>query len=94
VSEFRQNDLNLALGHYRRALKLAPTPEARAGALARIGRTLFKLRKFDEGLESYRAILTLSPDTLDAHGLPYRVIALSQIHDGLEAVGRADERDP
>ena len=92
AAEFVHGDLDLALRQYRQALTLASSAPARGLVLTRAGRTLFKLRRFDEAVAQYRAVLTLPPESLDRNGLPYVVIALMQIADGFEALGRADEQ--
>jgi len=91
-AEFAEGRLDDALAKYRQAHGFASSDAARAFVLMRIGRTLFKLRRFEEGIAEYRAVLTLPPGTTDPHGIPYAVNALMQIVDGLDALGRATEK--
>jgi signal transduction histidine kinase len=91
--EFVRGDLDLALRRYRQTLSLAGSPPSRAMVLSRIGRTLFKLRYFEEGVTAYREILALPPDVIDSHGIPYAVTAHAQVVDGLDALGWPKGRD-
>jgi signal transduction histidine kinase/tetratricopeptide (TPR) repeat protein len=91
AAEFVDGRLDLALAKYRQAIRSASSDAARGFVLMRVGRTLFKLRRFEEGIAEYRAVLALSPGTLDPHGIPYAVNALLEIVDGLEALGLATE---
>jgi signal transduction histidine kinase len=92
AAEFVDGRLDRALEQYRQTLASAPSDAARGLVRMRLGRTLFKLRRFDEGIAQYRAVLALPPGTRDPHGTPYAVNALLQIADGLEALGRPNER--
>jgi signal transduction histidine kinase len=92
AAEFVQGDLDKALARYRQALRSASSDAARAFVLMRVGRTLFKLRRFEEAIAEYRAVLALPPATADPDGRPYAVNALLEIVDGLDALGRAAEK--
>jgi signal transduction histidine kinase len=94
AAEFAEGRLEDALATYRRALGSASSDAARGFVLMRTGRTLFKLRRFEEGIAEYRAVLALPPGTIDPHGRPYAVNALMEIVDGLDALGRAAEKAP
>lgn len=92
-AEFVQGNLELALRQYRQALALVPSSSAaHALVLTRVGRTLVKLRRFDEAVAQYRAVLALPSNMVDRNGLPYVVIALLQLADSFEALGQPDER--
>ena len=91
-AEFVRRDLELALGHYRAALALAPSAVARGLVTLRIGRALFKLQRFEESIATYSSIPTLVPDAVDPNGIPYQVAALLQIADALASLNRAAER--
>lgn len=94
AAEFQQGDLEEALRRYRRGLALT-TPsaaEARALLLARIGRTQFKLRRLEAGIEAYRSVLDQGAGIIAPNGLPYTVIALLQLGDGFEALDLGQER--
>lgn len=91
-AEFVRRDLELALGHYRAALALAPSVVTRGLVTLRIGRTLFKLRRFEESIATYSSIPTLAPDAADPNGIPYQVAALLQIADALASLNRTAER--
>ncbi len=79
TAEFVDGRIDRALEKYVEALGTASSDTARGLVLMRIGRTLFKLRRFDEGIASYRAVLALPPEAVDPHGRPYAVNALLQI---------------
>jgi signal transduction histidine kinase len=89
-AEFVRRDLDAALRCYRSALNGSPAPSvaARAFILTRVGRTLFKLRRFGEGIATYERAAALAGDALDRNGLPFAVIARLQIVDGFEALHR------
>ena len=70
-----------------------PLPTASAWYWHGIGRTLFKLERFEEGIERYRETVDLDTDLTNPNGIPYRVIALSQIADGLGQIGNVAEQD-
>ena len=94
VAEFAEGQLENALAKYHQALGTASSDAARGLVRMRIGRTLFKLRRFDEGIAQYRAVLALPPGTSDPHGRPHAVNALLQIMDGLDALSRPTEKPP
>jgi tetratricopeptide (TPR) repeat protein len=91
--EFVRGDLESALRLYKRALNRLPQAAVaeRAFLLTRTGRTLFKLRRFAEGVEQYTIVEGLSGDAVDRNGLPYGVIALLQIIDGCTLLRRPDD---
>jgi signal transduction histidine kinase len=92
AAEFVAGHLDRALAMYRQALESATSDAARGLVLMRIGRTLFKLRRVEEGIAAYRTVLDLSPAAVDPHGRPYAVNALLEIADGLDALGRSAEK--
>jgi len=94
AAEFAEGRLEDAPAKYRQALGSASSDAARAFVLMRIGRTLFKLRRFEDGIAEYRAVLALPAGTIDPHGIPYAVNALMEIVDGLDALGRATGKPP
>jgi signal transduction histidine kinase/tetratricopeptide (TPR) repeat protein len=94
TAEFLDDDLDRALQKYRQAQGVASSDAARGLVLMRVGRTLFKLRRFDEGITQYRAVLALPAQTVDSHGIPLAVNALLQIRDGLAALGRPADAQP
>jgi signal transduction histidine kinase/tetratricopeptide (TPR) repeat protein len=89
-AEFVRRDLDAALRSYRDALNGLPSSSvaARAFVLTRVGRTLFKLRRFGEGIAAYERAAALAADALDRNGLPFAVIARLQIVDGFDALHR------
>jgi len=93
AAEFVDGRLDRALVTYRRALRTAASDRARGLVLMRIGRTLFKLQRFDEGIAQYQAVLALPLTAVDEHGRPYAVNALLEIADGLDALGRPAEKE-
>ena len=90
--EFTRGDLETAIRLYRLALSRVPPRDvaARAFVLTRIGRTLFKLRRFEEGIAQYEAASAVAGDAVDGNGLPYAAIAMLQIIDGAAALRRPD----
>jgi signal transduction histidine kinase len=90
--EFARADLETAVSLYQLALSRVPPRDvaARAFVLTRIGRTLFKLRRFAEGIAQYEAAAALAGDAVDGNGLPYAAIAMLQIIDGSAALRRPD----
>lgn len=94
LAEFVDVQLDRALLKYRQALGAATSDSARGLVLMRIGRTLFKLRRFDEGIAQYQTVAALAPEVVDSHGRPAAVNALMEIADGLDTLGRAGEKPP
>lgn len=92
AAELVDGHLDQALLKYRHALGAASSDATRGLVLMRIGRTLFKLRRFDEGIAQYRAVLALPPEAVDPRGRPYAVNALMEITGGLDALGRAADK--
>ena len=93
AAEFRQDDLDRALRTYREAADIVPARSAAAAfLLTRVGRTLFKLRRVDDGLRVYRDVLAVAGDEIDRNGIPYAVISSSQVIEGLGALGRLSDR--
>ncbi len=90
--EFVGNDLHTALALYRRALTRVPgtSVAARAFLLTRVGRTLFKLERFAEGISEYRRAESMAGDALDGNGLPFALIALLQVIDGYGALNQPE----
>jgi tetratricopeptide (TPR) repeat protein len=90
--EFARGDLETAVSLYQLALSRVPQRDAAARAflLTRIGRTLFKLRRFGEGIAQYEAAAASAGDAVDGNGLPYAAIAMLQIIDGSAALRRHD----
>ena len=93
TAEFEAGNLHDALRLYREAREHAVAADARCLVLSRIGRTLFKLERFQEGIERYREIADLDTHLTNPNGIPYRVIALSQIATGLGQLGKVAEQD-
>ena len=93
TAEFETGNLEDALRLYREARELTTAADGVCLVLSRIGRTLFKLERFEEGIERYREIVDLDTDLTNPNGIPYRVIALSQIADGLGQIGNVAEQD-
>jgi signal transduction histidine kinase len=91
--EFVDNDLHTALALYRRALSAVPQTNVatRAFVLTRVGRTLFKLGHFAEGVSAYGIVESIARDAVDANGFPLAVIAMLQIIDGHAALHRPDD---
>jgi hypothetical protein len=86
-------DLDAALRHYREALATVPAgSRAALFILTRIGRTLFKLIRYADGIAVYRQVVAAPSGALDRHGRPFAVIALTQIVDGLNELDRPDGR--
>ena len=90
--EFTRGDLETAIRLYRLALSRVPPRDvaARGFGPTRIGRTLFKLRRFEEGSRKYEAASAVAGDAVDGNGLPYAAIAMLQIIDGSGALRRPD----
>jgi len=87
------SNLEAALQHYRHAESIATTPTSRAFARSRVGRTLFKQRRFAESIAAYQSLID-SPGAQRVHGLPLAVIARLQMADALLECGRdADARE-
>ena len=91
TAEFQRSDLGAALQLYWQALRQTPKPTVRTLARARIGRTLFKLNRVEEGIATYRQLQLEAGDRVDAHGVPYAVVAQAEIADMLSAIGRHEE---
>jgi signal transduction histidine kinase len=91
--EFVRGDLDSALRLYERALRRVPPPAVvvRAFLLARIGRTLFKLQRFADGVAQYHIAVALAGDAVDRNGLPYAATAMLQIIDGCAALRLPEE---
>lgn len=89
--EFIAGDLGLALRAYSQAAATATAVDARALAMSRVGRTLFKMGEYDKGIAAYRAVIESAGTASDDHGIPYHVSALLQVIDGLERMGRQTE---
>jgi len=91
--EFLQGDLESALRLYRRSLTNVPNESRAAAAFirSRTGRTLFKVRRFEEGIREYEAVASFAGRLVDRNGLPFTAMALMQIIDGYEALRRTDE---
>jgi signal transduction histidine kinase/tetratricopeptide (TPR) repeat protein len=92
-AEFVQGNLDTALNRYREAHTHAPRASAAAAfLLTRTGRTLLKMHRPASAITAYRQALADAGDAADQHGLPYAVIALTQIGDALAALGRTDDK--
>ncbi len=85
--EFRAQAPLDAIALYRQALGLARSANDKALLLSRIGRCNFKIRRYKEGNDEYRRILTLGGDDVFIGPTPATVVALSQIADGYEELG-------
>jgi signal transduction histidine kinase len=92
AAEFSGSGLEHALAHYRTAHSRASSVSDRVLARMRMARVLYKLRRYDAGLDQYRMVLESAGDIVDAHGIPYAVSALRQMTDGFAAVDRTDDR--
>ncbi len=93
AAEFVAGNLGSALRQYRGARESATSSDELCLVVSRIGRTLFKMDRVREGIARYREILDLDTDLTDSNGIPHRVIALSQIADGLGRLGEVQEQD-
>jgi signal transduction histidine kinase len=91
TAEFQRSELAAALQLYRQALNQAHEPAGRSLARARIGRTLFKLNRIEEGIATYRQLESEAGNSVDAHGVPYVVVARAEIADMLATAGKAGE---
>ena len=93
--EFVRNDLDAALRAYRAALRRLPDGASGAAAFlhTRTGRTLYKLRRFTDGLSEYEGAAAIAGGATDSNGLPIAAIALLQIIDGHDALNRANDGD-
>jgi signal transduction histidine kinase len=90
IAESADRDLDAALRHYRHAESLATSPGSRAFARSRVGRTLFKQRRFTDSVRAYQSLID-SPEDQKIHGLPLAVIARLQMVDALVESGRDAE---
>jgi len=86
--EFRDNDPMAASAAFRK-LSRSPQPGVRAGALARLGRTLRKAGRHDEALAAYGELAQLG--ATPALGLPAELAASEARCTVLQAMGRTDE---
>jgi signal transduction histidine kinase len=86
--EFRDNDPAAASEVFRQ-LSRAPRGEVRAGALARLGRTLRKTGRNEAALDAYNELAQL--DATPALGLPAAVTAGEARCTVLESMGRMDD---
>ena len=86
--EFRLSDPAAASEVYRR-LSRSPDAVVRAGALARLGRTLRKIGRHDEALAAYDELAKL--DATPALGLPAALAAAEARCSVLETTGRTAE---
>ncbi|MDP9323944.1 MAG: HAMP domain-containing histidine kinase [Acidobacteriota bacterium] len=92
TAEFARADLADALRRYRDALPIASAPSTRGLVVARIGRVLFRLRRFEDAIGQYTLLYSLPEGTRDSNGIPYAVIARSQIIDAHGAANRTNQR--
>jgi len=79
-----------ALTRYRRSLPLV-TAAPRALVRARIGRVLLKLRRWEEAVAAYRTLLEDAAGIFDRNGIPYVVVARTQLADAFAAAGRPSD---
>jgi signal transduction histidine kinase len=92
TTEFARRDLGAALRQYDAAIRRADAPAERALAQMRAARVLYKLGRYDEGLDRYRAVSHIDASLVDANGVPYAVSALRQTIDGLASLRRTEDR--
>ena len=86
--EFRNNDPAAASEVYGK-LSRSPDAAVRAGALARLGRTLRKIGRYDAALEAYDELAKLG--ATPALGLPAALAAAEARCSVLQAMGRTDQ---
>ena len=86
--EFRNNNPTAASEVFRK-LAQSPRPDVRAGALARLGRTLRKAGRAEAALASYDELAQLG--ATPAFGLPAALAASEARCSVLQAMGRTDE---
>ena len=93
ASEWAGGDFSTAVRLYKKLLASAAAPADQALLFSRLGRCFFKLGRYREGIREYRKIFSL-PDNGLPHsgGIPYFVVALSQIADG-HAVLKEDAQE-
>ncbi len=63
---FLQNQISLALNHFRQAA-LADDPVIASRAQYMLGQTFTRLQRYDEALDAYQSYLTLRPGLIDSH---------------------------
>ena len=80
-----------ALPGYRRSLALVTSRASRALVRARIGRVLIKLHRWEEAVVAYRTLLDEPAEVVDRNGIPYVVVARTQLVDAFAASGRPDD---
>ncbi|MHC4995906.1 MAG: ATP-binding protein [Planctomycetota bacterium] len=73
---------------YRECIAKTPAGAAQANARLLLARVLFKAGRRADGLEEYRRLAGVSPQTVDEHGVAYRLYAASQL---TEKEGYSDE---
>lgn len=86
--EFRGNNPEAASEVFR-TLARSPRPEVRAGALARLGRTLRKMGRTEAALAAYGELALL--DATPALGLPAALTASEARCSVLQALGKTDD---
>ena len=91
-AEFVTRDLPMAVERYRTAYSAASDDAAKCLAQARIGRTLFKLGRLAEAVAAYRQLHAIAGATRSPRGVPYAIIALEEIVDGLDRGSTVQER--
>ena len=64
---------------------------SRALVRARIGRVLIKLHRWEEAVVAYRTLLDEPAEVVDRNGIPYVVVARTQLVDAFAASGRPDD---
>jgi signal transduction histidine kinase len=83
--------LEEALARYRRSLPLVTSRASRALVRARIGRVLLKLRRLEEAVLAYGTLRVEAAGLFDRNGIPYEVIARTQLVDAFVSWGRPSD---
>lgn len=81
---FLQNDISVALNHFRQAV-LADDPVIASRAHYMLGKTFTRLQRYDEALDAYQAYLVLRPELLDSHIYELRGDLFTTLGDHLAA---------
>ena len=81
-AEFIRSDYSEAISHYKKALVQEDSPGGHALIQSRIGRSYYKLGKFEEGIQEYMKLTDSGNEGITIGKVPASIVAYYQISKG------------
>jgi len=91
--EFIDRNYTGAISIYKNAFPVTRSLQEKAMLHSRIGRTYFKLRSYEEGIQEYQNILDLNEESLSIGNIPAPIVALYQIAEGYKELSALQDRN-